>query len=221
LYLRPRPYIHLMRYRAPALVLLILLSGCFTGERPSFTTEPFSPGTPSGDPSIDQVLKQLDAINNGPYTATYSVVTKFGNTTRSANVAIDTGRQSITVGRVRFITVNGASQTCLLDKSDPCATTLEPAKISDTQITPGFYAADAAKRLRRSAIAKIGTPIASAETIAGQPATCVDIPVTGGVSVFCVLTNGGPLARLDDGAVKVDLTQYDPTVDETLFATTG
>jgi hypothetical protein len=200
---------------------MILLSGCFTGARPSFTTEPFATGTKSGDPSIDQVLEQLDAVNNGPYTATYSVLTKFGNSTRSANVAVDTGRTSVTVGRVRFITVNGASQTCELDKSDPCATTLEPAKISDTQITPAFYAGDAAKRLRRSAIAKIGTPIASVETIAGQQATCVDVPVTGGVSVYCALAKGGPLARLDDGAITITLTRFEPTVEEALFATTG
>jgi hypothetical protein len=218
--LAPMAYIHMMRRRVPALALLIVLNGCFTGPRPSFTTEPFATGTTSGDPSIDQVLHQLDAVNNGPYTATYTVLTKFGNTSRSASVAVDTRRQSVTVGRVRFITVNGASQTCELDKSDPCATTLVPAKISDTQITPGFYAEDAAKRLRRSAIARIGTPIASTDTIAGQPATCVDVPVTGGVSVYCVLTKG-PLARLDDGAVTITLTQFKSTVDETLFATTG
>jgi hypothetical protein len=211
----------MMRRCAPALVLLILLSGCFTGARPSFTTEPFAAGTSSGDQSIDAVLKQLDAVNNGPYTATYSVLTKFGNITRSANVSVDTERRSVTVGRVRFITVNGTSQTCDLDKSDPCATTLEPAKISDTQITPAFYAVDAAKRLRRSATARIGAPIASVETIADQQATCVDVPVTGGVSVYCALTNGGPLARLDDGAVTITLTRYEPTVEEALFATTG
>jgi hypothetical protein len=214
-------YIHKMQRRAPALALLILLTGCFTGARPSFTTEPFATGSTSGDPSIDQVLKQLDAVNNGPYTATYTVLTKFGNATRSADVTVDTSRRSVTVGRVRFITINGASQTCELDKSDPCSTTLEPAKISDTQITPAFYAGDAAKRLRRSAIARIGTPIASVKTIAGQQATCVDVPVTGGVSVYCALAKGGPLASLDDGAVTITLTRFDPTIDETLFATTG
>jgi hypothetical protein len=29
----------------------------------------------------------------------------------------------------------------------------------------------------------------------------------------------GPLARLDDGAVSVTLTQYAPAVDESLFST--
>jgi hypothetical protein len=208
-----------MRFRAGALALFIVLSGCFTGQRPSVTTDPFPSGSPAGDPSIDQVLAQLDVINPGPYTADYTVLTKFGNITRPATVAVAPSRRSVTVGNVRFLTTNGSSQTCILDKTDPCSSTLDPARISDTQITPDFYAVDAAKRLRRSAVARIGTPIASVETIAGQSATCVDVPVPGGVSVYCVLANG-PLARLDDGAVAINLTQFAPAVDETLFATT-
>jgi hypothetical protein len=197
---------------------LTVLSGCFTGQRPSFSSEPFQPGSSSGDVAIDQVLAQLDATNEGPYTADYTVLTKFGNTTRAATVALAADRRSVTVGNVRYLTANGNSQTCILDKPDPCSSTIDPARISDTQITPDFYAADAAKRLRRSAIARIGTPVPHTDQIAGQSATCVDVPVSGGVSVFCALTNG-PLARLDDGAVSVTLTQYAPAVDESLFST--
>jgi hypothetical protein len=211
-----------MRFRAAVLglTMLLVLSGCFTGERPSFTTEPFEPGTSSGDPAIDAVLTELDTVNEGPFTADYTVLTKFGNTTRPATVGVSPGRRSVTVGDVRFITINGTSQTCILDKSDPCSSTIDPQRISDVQITPDFYAVDAAKRLRRSAIARIGTPIAHLETYAGQQATCVDVPVPGGTSTFCALTKG-PLARLDDGAVTINLTQYAPAIDESLFATTA
>ena len=215
------PYIRAMRHRVAVLGLLILLSGCFTGERPSFTTEPFPAGSSSGDPSIDQVLAQLDAVNDGPYTADYTVLTKFGNTTRPASVAVDHGAS---IGHRRHRAVphrqRRLAQTCLLDKTDPCSSTIDPARISDTQITPDFYAADAAKRLRRDAIAMIGSPVSHVEEIAGQSATCVDVPVPGGTSVFCALTNG-PLARLDDGAVSINLTQYSPAVDDSLFATTA
>jgi hypothetical protein len=209
-----------MRHRAAAIALLILLSGCFTGPRPSVATEPFPRGSSSGDPSIDQVLIQLDANNDGPYTATYTVLTKFGNSTRPASVSVSAARRSVTVGDVRFITVSGSSQTCILGSSDPCSSTIDAARISDTQITPDFYAADAAKRLRRNAVDRIGTPISHIDQIAGQSATCVDVPLTGGTAVFCVLPNG-PLARLDDGAVSINLTQYATAVDETLFATTS
>ncbi|MEP7115378.1 MAG: hypothetical protein ABI862_19100 [Ilumatobacteraceae bacterium] len=207
-----------MRYRAGAIGMLVLLGGCFTGQRPSLTSEPFAARTSSGDAAIDQVLTQLDAVNTGPYTADYTVLTKFGNTTRPASVSVDADRRSVTVGNVRFLTTLDLEQTCILDKSDPCSSSIDPARISDTQITPDFYALDAAKRLRRSAIAKIGPTVTHREQIAGQSATCVDVPVPGGTSVFCALTNG-PLARLDDGAVAINLTQYAPAADESLFTT--
>lgn len=214
------PYIQVMRHRGATLALLTVLSGCLTGPRPSYTAEPFPRGSSSGDAAIDNVLAQLDAVNDGPYTANYTVLTKFGNITRPASVSVAAGRRSVTVGEVRFITTDGASQTCILDRTDPCSSSIDPARISDTQITPDFYAADAAKRLRRSAVARIGATIPHTEQTAGQSATCVDVPVSGGVSTFCALTNG-PLARLDDGAVTIELTQYTPAVDESLFATTG
>ncbi len=198
---------------------LILLGGCFTGERPSFTTEPFAPQSSSGDPSIDQVLQQLDATNEGPYTADYTVLTKFGNTTRPASVSVAADRRAVTVGAIRFVTAGGSSETCTVGTADPCSGTIDPARISDTQITPDFYAGDAAKRLRRSAVARIGPPVLHAEQIGGQTATCVDVPVPGGTSVYCTLPNG-PLARLDDGAVTIALTQFAPAVDETLFTLT-
>jgi hypothetical protein len=199
---------------------LFVLGGCFTGQRPSFSTEPFQPGSSSGDPSIDQVLTALDAKNEGPFTADYTVLTKFGNTTRGATVAVTAARRSVTVGDVRFITDNGTSQTCILDTGEPCSASIDPARISDTQITPDFYALDAAKRLRRSAVARIGAPVSHVDQIAGQTATCVDVPVPGGVSVYCVLANG-PLARLDDGAVSINLTKFASVVDESLFTTTN
>jgi hypothetical protein len=209
-----------MRLRPAPVALILLLTGCFTGPRPSITTEPFPPGSSSGDPSIDEVLAQLDAVNEGPYTAVYTVLTKFGNTTRPASVTVAAARRSVTVGDVRFLSAAGASQTCILDSTDPCSSSIDPARISDTQITPDFYAADAAKRLRRSAAARVGPPISHTDQIAGLAAMCVDVPVSGGTSVFCALTSG-PLARLDDGSVSVNLTQYSTSVDESLFTTTA
>ena len=105
---------------------LTVLSGCFTGQRPSAGTDSFPPGSTSGDPAIDQVLARLDKVNDGPYTADYTVLTKFGNTTHPASVSVDKSRRSVTVGDVRFLTVDSASQTCLLDKTDPCSSTHRP-----------------------------------------------------------------------------------------------
>jgi hypothetical protein len=199
--------------------LVILLGGCFTGKRPSVVSDPFPVGKSTGDPAIDQVLDQLDMNNVGPYTAEYTVLTKFGNVTRPAVVAIDHDRRSVTVGQVRFLTINNAAQTCLLDTTNPCSSSIDPARISDTQITPDFYGADAARRLRRDATSVIGASVSHVESIAGQSATCVDVPLPGGTSVFCVLA-GGPLARLDDASVAIELTKFTPAVDEAAFAIT-
>ncbi len=208
-----------MRRAVATLGLVILLSGCFTGKRPSVSGDPFPAGSPTGDAAIDQVLHQLDMNNVGPYTAEYTVLTKFGNVTRPAEVAVDHDRRSVTVGEVRFLTINNASQTCLLDTPDACSSSIDPARISDSQITPDFYAADAARRLRRDASAVIGASVSQVETIAGQSSTCVDVLLPGGTSVFCVL-DGGPLARLDDASVAIELTKFTPAVDEVAFATT-
>ena len=183
--------------------------------------DPFPAPSSTGDPAIDQVLTQLDVNNPGPYTADYTVLTKFGNTTRTASVAVDQGRRSVTVGNVRFLTFDNVSQTCPLDGSAPCSTSIDPARISDTQITPDFYAVDAAKRLRRDA--RVARSPRRCRMWRASPAsrrrvsTC---PLTGGTSIFCVLSKGGPLARLDDAAVSIDLTQYVPVADQSLFATT-
>ena len=149
---------------------MLLLSSCFTGKRPSASDDPFPPYSSSGNPAIDQVLASLDSINSGPYTAGYSVLTRFGNADHVATVAIDGSRRSVTVGDVRFLTVNDSSRTCLLNTTQPCSESIDAARISDTQITPNFYAADAAKRLRRDATSMVGPPLSHVETIAGQAA---------------------------------------------------
>ena len=147
------------------------------------------------------------------------MLTKFGNITRPASVSLASiGRRSVTVGDVRFLTADGASQTCLLAKTDPCSSSIDPARISDTQITPDFYAADAAKRLRRSAVARIGTPVAHVEhdrraigdmrrrARAGRH-VCVlraDRTVRWPVSTTVPCRSTSP--------------QYSPAVDESLFA---
>jgi hypothetical protein len=212
-----------MRHRLAVigvLVVLMVLSGCFTGKRPSFTADPFPGGASSGDPAIDQVLALLDAANTGPYTADYTVLIKFGNATRDAHVAVSGVRRSVTVGNVRFLTNGAASQTCVLNGSGDCSSTIDPARISDTQLTPDFYGIDSATRLRRLAPARVGPPVAHIDTIAGQAATCVDVAVSGGTAVYCAVPNG-PLARLDDASVAITLTKFAVGVDEALFSTTG
>lgn len=195
----------------------VLLTGCYTGERPYFNAEgAFPPGTTTGDPSIDAVLNKIDAVTEGPATAAYSILTKYGNVTRPGLVVLDPGSRSITVGNVRFIQTPERAATCTEDGSQPCIDALDLQRISDTGVTFDFYGADTAKRIRRDAEAKIGPAVLHTDTIAGQSATCVDVPLPGGTAVYCALDNG-VVAKLDDGDVLVTLTLYGGVVDPNAF----
>jgi hypothetical protein len=193
-----------------------LLSGCFTGERPYFTSDPLAPGNPTGDPAIDAVLSELDAVTDGPATALYAVLTKFGNTTSSATVVLDDDRRAIEVNTIRYLTLADEQFTCLIEPTTgapvDCVRGLDPARISDVGITIDFYASEAARRLRRDAQAKVAPAVGHEETIANQTATCVTVTVVGGTVVYCVLANG-MIARLDDADVSITLGLLATTAD--------
>ncbi|MGB8861717.1 MAG: hypothetical protein WCC60_20855 [Ilumatobacteraceae bacterium] len=190
----------------------LLLTGCFTGKRPHFNDDPFPAGSTTGDAAIDAVLLKLDTVPTGPATAAYSVLTKFGNITNQAVVTLDAGSRSVTIGNVRFIQTAAAAATCTEDGTVPCTTTLDAARVSDIGVTIDFYSSEAATRLRRDSRAMIAPTISHVETIAEQAAICVDVPLAGGVAVYCAL-DSGLVARMDDGDVAVNLTMFNPTAD--------
>ena len=199
----------------------VFLAGCFTGPRPYFgDTNAFPPGSVTGDTAIDAVLKLYDAATTGPSTATYSVLTKFGNTTHPATIVLTPGKRAISIGNIRYIQTETTANTCTQDNSTPCVKGFDPQRISDIGITVDFYAADTAKRLRLDAQAKLGPAIASQTTVAGQAATCVDVTVPGGVATYCALANG-ILAKLDDGDVQIVLAAYGATADPAVFQLPG
>jgi hypothetical protein len=205
-----------------ALVLCtVLLAGCFTGKRGYFSdSETFPPGSSSGDPAIDAVLARFDSATTGDATAAYTVLTKYGNTTTPALVALSPGKRNVTVGNTVYLQTETSAVTCTKDLSVPCIDGFDPARISDTLITVDFYAADTAKRLRRDAAAKLGPAIAHDDVVADQKATCVDVPVVGGTAMYCALANG-LLAKLDDGDVAISLTLFGDTVDASAFTPPG
>ncbi len=205
------------RRALPILALAsLLLTGCMTGKRPYFNDDPFPTGAPTGDASIDAVLQKLDAATTGPATAAYSVLTKFGNTTNPATVVLDAGDRSVTIGNVRYVETPIGAVTCATDNSVPCIAGLDPTRVSNIGVTIDFYAIEAATRLRRDAQATLAPTIPHVETIAEQAALCVDVPLAGGVAVYCVLDNG-LVARMDDGDVAVNLTVFSPTADPGLL----
>ncbi|HEU4842073.1 MAG TPA: hypothetical protein VFT09_11540 [Ilumatobacteraceae bacterium] len=196
-----------------AIVVTVGVSGCFTGERPTLADGPVM----TGDPNVDAVLERLDQAPQAVFSADYDVLTRFGDVTRAASVVqAGPSRRSITVGSIRFLVEDSATATCDLETS-VCTDTIDAARISDTQLAPDFYATSAATRLRRDANGRTGDTVASTAEIAGQPATCVAVPVTERIETYCALDNG-PLARIDAADVLIELTAYANVADESKFA---
>lgn len=194
-----------------------LLTGCFTGERPTLAEEAVI-GAPVGDPASDEVLTRFAELPSATFTARYEITNNFGAISRDATVVQTAdGRRSITVGEVRFLIEPGVSLTCRLDTGQPCDDRINDAAVSDLQITHQFYGRSAADRLRVDAERRVGpTEVFDAE-FAGVEARCVTVPVSGGSKVYCALPDG-VLASYQGPDVLIVLTGYEPAADESAFA---
>jgi hypothetical protein len=205
---------------AGAILTVLVLTGCMTGERPSFDESPTIVGTMTGDAAIDAVLTDLDAVRDAVFTAEYSGLLAFGGTTTDLRVTQSSPtRRSVTIGDVRYLTDGADTQTCRVS-SGTCESGIDAAAVSNTGLTPEFVVGDLAKRLRRDATAKVGTTTARTETFAGQEATCVDVPVDRGTKTYCVLPNGVPASYIG-GDVTLTMARYEPTVTVPWFSANG
>jgi hypothetical protein len=192
-----------------------VLTGCFTGERPSFESE-VAYAAETGNEAIDAVLERLDRARLATYTGDYDILTRLGGRDSTAHVVQDgPGRRSVTVNSIRFVVDDGSVATCDLD-AEECEASINDARISDVIATHDFYADSAARRLRTDADRRILEPTGYEITQAGQTARCVDVPVTGGTVTYCALESG-PLARYDGNDVFVELATFSDTPDEAAF----
>ena len=193
----------------------ILLTGCFTGKRGHLAAA----ANPISDPAITAVLSKLEAPTATQYTATYSLLTKFGQITTPATVAQNSPTaRSITIGDVRFVTADSGGQTCVLS-TGVCAPTLDDARVSNLSLTHDFYQAAPAVRMRQDAATMVHAAVASSKQIAGQAATCVQISFAAGNKTYCVLDNG-LLALQDTPDLRIDLLSFNGAADATLFTGT-
>ena len=193
----------------------LLLTACGTGPRPSFDAdEPLF--EPTGDAAIDAVLDRLDAVRLGRFTADYTILTRLGGLESTASVVqADNSRRSVTVNDVRFLNGVGNAATCDLTTAE-CEAVINDARISDVQLTHDFYGSSMARRLRVDAGRRIGDALGYTDVIAGQPATCADVPVSGGTKVYCALASG-TLARYDGADLRIEMTDYSDVPDESKF----
>jgi len=209
--------VHTVRSLAITVVATLALTACATGPRPSFDAdEPTQ--TATGDPAIDAVLERLDRVGLEQFTAAYTILTRLGGKESTATVVqADNSRRSITINAVRFLDGSGTVATCNLTTAE-CEAVINDARVSDIQITHDFYGSSFARRLRVDAGRSLAPARGYTESIGGQPATCADVPVSGGTKIYCAL-DSGPLARYDGNDVVITLVALDPTPDESKFAT--
>ena len=204
-----------------SLVLVVVTSGvlssCFTGQRPRFSET----SATVNDPAIAAVVGKLDTPLTSAFTATYEILTKFGDVTTQASVSSNgLSDVSVTIGSVRFIFQGPLVQTCELSTST-CTTTIDDALVSDKSLTHDFYAASPAARIRQDALVATGTAIASTATYGDQTATCAQIDFAGGnVKKYCAL-DSGLLAFQDTPDLRITLLSLASSADPSLFTTTS
>lgn len=206
-------------WRAAAVLLgaTVAISSCATGQRPSFDADqPLVEVT--GDAAVDAVLDRLDAVGIARFTADFTVLTRLGGVESAATVVqADNSRRSITINDVRFLDGPSNAATCNLTTAE-CEAVINDARVSDVQLTHDFYASGPARRLRVDEARKLAPATGYEATIAGQPATCADVQVSGGTKTYCAL-DSGVLARYDGNDLLIELTAFSDVPDETRFET--
>jgi hypothetical protein len=216
----PRPNESPGRRRRAVVALLVgavSVSACATGQRPTFDAD--QPAlAPTGDPAADAVLDRLDGIDLQQFTADYSVLTRLGGQESTATVVqADNSRRSVTINDIRYLNGTGTAATCNLTTGE-CEASINDARTSDLQLAHDFYGVSMARRLRVDAGRRLDNARGYVDTIAGQQATCADVPVSGGTKTYCVL-DSGVLARYDGADLKIELTNISNIADETKFET--
>jgi hypothetical protein len=197
-------------------VALVALTGCFTAERPTL-----APETSVDDEAAQSVLNRLDRADSLNFIATYDIIpSSTGATTQATVVQLD-GQRRIKIGNVEFTTDGTVSQTCQ-NNVEACSDFLDDARISDLNITHGFWGSPFQTRLELDTSRRIGPSTGSTTAIAGQPAVCVDVIVpsssaTSGTVVYCAL-DAGVLSRYFGADVSIELTSFSRDVSEDYVA---
>lgn len=189
----------------------VLLTGCFTGQRPTLVERPVIE-----DPASQAVIDRLATAASAEFTATYAITPTLTGEVTNATVAQSGTRRRVTIGDVDFLSDGTVTRTC--ENNDRgCVDFLDDARVSDLNITHRFWGDAFQTRLELDASRRIGFAEASDEMIAGAPAACVDIPVPStselsGTVQYCAL-DAGPLARYIGADVKIELVEFTPTTD--------
>lgn len=208
----------------------IMLSACFTGERPSFapddTLAPANNTGESGPASVADDLpsdpKALAALfgsaARAPETATYEIrPTGSSEPAVVAVVSRDAERLMVSVRDIQYRVESGNPLTCR-EATQSCTRGLNSQPLSDLNIGAQFWGPAIRQQLQSPTLASRIGPVRTTEAqIAGQLSICIDVPGPQVTDRYCALPTG-LLATLNTAAVSITLTSYEPSFDETRWA---
>jgi hypothetical protein len=199
-------------------VVLAALTGCALGQRPSLVEQ-----ASADDPASGAVLDLFDRASSLTFTADYDITPSLTGQITQATVVQSGERQRITIGDVEYIDDGINSRTCTVG-TDECVFSFDDARVSNLSVTHAFWSNSVVGRLTTDASRTVGPSVAHTDTIAGRPATCVDLPVPTafeedgvGQVTYCAIDDG-VLGRYRGADVTIELTAFEPTADEALLA---
>ena len=212
----------LVKLLASASVGALVLSGCFTGERPTLMPEKTVPAV--SDTAIQDVIAILNSTPTSNFTIAYEVVTKFGDLHTAATLAFDpSSGTSITIAEVRYIyLVNGTTLTCSTITSD-CAPGIDESRVSDRQLVSTIFKKATTERMQQDARVAVGSAVASDAVIVDNNATCSAIPVvdSNGATqskTYCAFNDLGVVASMDTADLAITALSFTATTTADQFS---
>lgn len=193
--------------------LAVLLTGCALGPRPTLTGE-----VQVDDAAIDAVLERLDSASAATFTAVYTITPTIEGASPAIATVAHSALETYTVFTVdgvvsvEYVSTDGEQQTCAVGRSDCVLGPLDESRISNLGVSSSFWGPSTAQKVRVDGGRNLADARPGTETLAGQPATCAEIPV-GGLAIaveYCAL-DAGPLAAYRGADATIELVSYSPS----------
>ena len=194
-----------------AAALTLLLTACATGPRPTLVDQPTATDTVA-----QAVLDRLERGSSATFTADYEITPSLTGQPTHATVMQEGSQQRVTIGDVDYFTDGTTSRTCGVGGTD-CVDSIDEARISNLSVTSKFWGPSVVSKLELDSARSVDTTTGRIDTIANRPATCADVhvPSIDGVgSVTYCAVDDGVLARYAGADVSIELTSFQPSVDE-------
>lgn len=215
---------------AAALLLLgsLGLAACMTGERASIDTSPGAnlnaDTTPADSDTGVSVPATAEALAllfgqaaDGPETVVYSIQPTGSEATVEATVSRDQTRSVVSIREIQYRSDGSGPRTCRASVST-CTQGFNSQPLSDLNVTARFWGPSVRQELRSPSLAaRIGPIRTTQETVAGQAATCIEVPGPQLTDRYCAFASG-MLARKSTARVTIEVTSYSATFDEALWA---